>query len=162
MVINGNVVFDNNVAVNGSLTVTPPAGDEAWIFFRGGRLSKAGGGVIAFNDAMVYMAMGSDVKLTGGSGSLTWTAPTSGRFEDLALWSDSTSTQDWSGQAALDLRGVFFMPRATASYSGSGHQIQTDAQWVAWRLEVSGGAVLRIAPSEGALPALSDRTILIR
>ena len=160
--ITGNAVFNGNVSVNGSLTVNPPAGDQAWVFFRGGRLSKAGSGTIAFNDAMVYMAIGSDVKLSGGSGSLTWTAPTSGRFQDLALWSDSTATQEWSGQAALDLRGIFFMPRATASYSGSGHQIQTDAQWIAWRLDVGGGAVLRIAPSEGGLSALSDRTILIR
>ena len=162
VVINGNAVFDKNVSVNGSLTVNSPAGDQAWTFFRGGRLSKAGSGTLAFNDTMVYMAKGSDVKLSGGSGSLTWTAPTSGRFGDLSLWSDSTATQEWSGQAALDLRGIFFMPRATASYSGSGHQIQTDAQWVAWRLDVGGGAVLRIAPSEGGLSAFSDRTTLIR
>jgi hypothetical protein len=160
--INGNAVFDGNVSVNGNLTVNPPAGDQAWVFFRGGRLSKAGSGSLAFNDAMVYMTNGSEVKLSGGSGALTWTAPTSGRFQDLALWSDSTATQGWSGQAALDLRGIFFMPRATASYSGSGYQIQTDAQWIAWRLDVGGGAILRIAPSEGGLPALSDRTSLIR
>ena len=161
--INGNVVFNRNVTVNGSLTINPPPAEASnWVFFRGGRLSKGGSGTIAFNDAMVYMAKGSDIKLTGGSGSLTWTAPTSGDFEDLALWTDSTSSQDWSGQAALDLRGIFFMPRATASYSGTGGQIQTDAQWLAWRLEVGGGAVLRIAPSEGSLPAVSDRTNLIR
>jgi hypothetical protein len=112
---------------------------------------------------MVYMAKGSDVKLTGGSGSLTWTAPDVGHpFDDLALWTDSTATQEWAGQAGLTLRGIFFMPRATASYSGTGGQIQTDAQWIAWRLEVGGGAVLKIAPAEGGLRALSDRTILIR
>jgi hypothetical protein len=160
--INGNAVFNRNVSVNGTLTVTPPTADDAWIFFRGGRLSKAGSGRLAFNDAMVYMAKGSDVSLAGGSGALTWTAPTTGRFAHLALWSDSTATQSWSGQAALDLRGVFFMPRATASYSGSGYQIQTDAQWVAWRLEAGGGAILNISPSTGALSARDDRTILIR
>jgi hypothetical protein len=159
--INGNAVFDRNVTVNGQLTVNPPASDP-WIVFRGGRLSKAGSGRLAFNNAMVYMAKGSDVKLSGGSGSLTWTAPTSGNFAELALWTDSTLTQEWSGQAALNLRGIFFMPRATASYSGTGGQIQTDAQWLAWRLEVGGGAVLKIAPSIGGLNALSDRTILIR
>ena len=159
--INGNVIFNRNVTVNGSLTINPPA-DDPWIFFRGGRLSKGGSGQIAFNNAMVYMAKGSDIKLTGGSGSLTWTAPTTGDFAELALWSDSTATQDWAGQAGLDLRGIFFMPRATASYSGTGGQIQTDAQWLAWRLEVGGGAVLKIAPSEGGLKARDDRTILIR
>jgi hypothetical protein len=159
--INGNVVFNRNVTVNGSLTVNPPASDP-WVFFRGGTLSKGGSGQIAFNDAMVYMAKGSDVKLTGGSGSLIWTAPTTGDFANLALWSDSTATQDWSGQAALDLRGVFFMPRAIASYSGTGGQIQTDAQWLAWRLSVGGGGVLEISPQKGALNARSDRSNLIR
>lgn len=162
VVIDGNAVFNGNVSVNGSLTVNPPTGDMAWVFFRGGRLSKAGSGNLAFNDAVVYMARDSDVKLSGGSGSLIWTAPTSGRFEDLALWSDSTATQEWSGQAALDLRGIFFMPLATASYSGSGHQIQTDAQWLAWRLDVGGGAILRIAPAIGGLSARADRTVLVR
>jgi hypothetical protein len=162
VVINGNAVFNGDVSVNGSLTVNPPAGDQAWIFFRDGRLSKAGSGNLAFNDAMVYMTKGSAVKLSGGSGALIWTAPTTGRFANLAFWSDSTATQEWSGQAALDLRGIFFMPRATASYSGSGHQIQTDAQWLAWRLDVGGGAILRISPWIGGLNARADRTILIR
>lgn len=160
--IDGNAVFNRNVSVNGALTVNPPAGDQAWIFFRGGRLSKAGSGRLTVNDAMVYMAKGSEVSLAGGAGALKWTAPTTGRFVSLALWSDSTAKQSWSGQANLDLNGIFFMPRATASYSGSGHQIQTDAQWVAWRLEAGGGAVLKIAPSSGSVSARDDRTILIR
>lgn len=161
--INGNAVFNSNVTVNGSLTVNPPGGDQAWVFFRGGRLSKGGQGSIAFNNAMVYMAKGSDIKLTGGSGALIWTAPFGGRFDALALWTDSTAEQSWAGQATLDLEGVFFMPRAKASYSGTGSQIQTNAQWIAWRLEVGGGAVLSIAPSVGrALEAFDHRTILIR
>lgn len=159
--INGNVVFDGNLTVNGSIEINPPASDP-WIFFRGGRLSKGGSGEIAFNEAMVYMAKTSEIKLTGGSGALIWTAPTSGDFADLALWTDSEEDQSWAGQAALDLRGVFFMPLATAAYSGTGGQIQTDAQWLAWRLDVGGGAVLRISPSEGSLPAFSVRSTLIR
>ncbi len=159
--INGNVVFDSNVTVNGSLVVNPPAADP-WVFFRGGTLSKGASATIEFNDAMVYMAKGSDIKLAGGAGRLSWTAPTTGNFAELALWSDSTKTQSWSGQADLDLRGVFFMPLATASYSGTGGQIQTDAQWLAWRLEVGGGGVLKVSPSVGALPARSDRSTLIR
>ena len=160
---NGNVVFDGNVRANDRLTINPPA-DDPWIFFRGGRLLKAGTGTVEFNNAMVYMAKGSELGLSGSSsgGSLTWTAPTSGRFENLALWSDSTKTQSWSGQAALDLKGVFFMPRAPVTYSGGGVQDQTSAQWLAWTLDVGGGGVLKISPADGALPALSDRAELIR
>jgi hypothetical protein len=158
---NGNVVFDRSVTVNGSLTINPPT-DDPWIFFRGGTLTKGGNGTIVLNDAMVYMSKSSDVKLSGGAGPLTWTAPTTGVFANLALWSDSADAQSWSGQADLTLSGVFFMPRAIASYSGSGVQDQTDAQWLAWRLSVGGGAILKISPSQGALPALSDRSTLIR
>jgi hypothetical protein len=161
--INGNAVFNGNVTVNGSLTVNPPAGDDAWVFFRGGRLSKAGSGRIAFNNAMVYMSKTSDVKLTGGSGSLIWTAPDDGRFAALALWSDSPSEHSWSGQAALNMEGIFFMPWATASYSGNGDMQQTNAQWIAWRVAVSGNGALRIAPPVGnALTFRDHMTILIR
>jgi hypothetical protein len=161
--VNGNAVFNRNVSVNGSLKVNPPSGDNAWIFFRGGRLSKAGGGNIAFNNAMVYLSKTSDVKLTGGSGSLTWTAPLDGRFKSLALWSDSPSEHAWSGQAALNMTGIFFMPWATASYSGNGDMQQTNAQWIAWRVAVSGNGALRIAPPVGdALTFRDHMTILIR
>lgn len=161
--INGNAVFNRNVTVNGSLTVNPPAGDDAWVFFRGGRLSKAGSGRIAFNNAMVYMSKDSDVKLTGGSGSLVWTAPVDGRFKALALWSDSPSEHGWSGQATLTMEGIFFMPWATASYQGNGVMQQTNAQWIAWRVSVGGNGALRIAPPVGnALNFRDHMTILIR
>jgi len=160
---NGNVVFQGGVTVQGSLIINPPA-DKPWIFFRGGQLTKAGTGTLEFNDAMVYMAQGSSLKLSGSSsgGALIWTAPTTGDFANLALWSDSVDTHAWSGQSALTLRGVFFMPRGIAAYSGGGSQEQTDAQWLAWNLTVGGGGVLHIAPGDGALPAVSDRAELIR
>lgn len=161
--INGNAVFNRRVSVSGSLTVNPPAGDDAWIFFRGGQLSKTGSGRIAFNNAMVYLSKDSDVKLTGGSGGLTWTAPVDGRFEALALWSDSPSEHSWSGQATLNMEGIFFMPWARASYSGNGVMQQTNAQWIAWQVSASGNGALRIAPPVGnSLNFRDHMTILIR
>lgn len=160
--INGNAVFNKDVSVNGSLTVNPPA-DDPWIFFRGGQLSKAGSGRIAFNNAMVYMSKSADLKLTGGSGALIWTAPLDGRFEALALWSDSPAKHAWSGQAALTMDGIFFMPWAEASYSGNGDMQQTNAQWIAWRVSASGNGALRIAPPVGnALEFRDHMTTLIR
>ncbi|HEX6302516.1 MAG TPA: hypothetical protein VF148_18860 [Acidimicrobiia bacterium] len=161
--INGNAVFNGNVTVNGSLTVNPPVGDQAWVFFRNGRLSKSGSGRITFMYAMVYLSKTSDVKLTGGSGALVWKAPLDGRFEALALWSDSPSEHAWSGQATLDMAGIFFMPWATASYQGNGVMQQTNAQWIAWRVSVGGNGALRIAPPVGnALEFRDHMTILIR
>lgn len=162
--INGNAVFNGNISVKGSLTVNPPTGDDwNWIFFRGGQLSKAGSGEIAFNNAMVYMSQASDVKLTGGSGALDWTAPEEGRFKHLALWSDSPAQHAWSGQANLTMTGIFFMPWAEAAYKGNGDMQQTEAQWIAWRVSAQGNGALRIAPPLGGGLTFPDHmTILIR
>lgn len=148
--INGAVVFNRNVQMtsDAQLTVNPPA-ERPWVFFRGGRLKKTGSAQLAFNNAMVFMSKGSEVDFTGGSGTLTWTAPVDGDFDTLALWSEATGAQTWSGQADLVLKGIFFMPRGEVKYSGSSAQAQTEAQWIAWTLDVGGGAVLRLSPGDG-------------
>ena len=165
VIINGNVVFNGSVTVisGGSLTINSPE-DEPWAFFRGGTLSKGGQGSLFVNNTMVYLSKNSEAKLTGGgSGRLTWTAPLSGPFKALALWSDSPKEHSWAGQAALNMNGIFFMPWATASYTGNGDMQQTNAQWIAKKVSASGNGALRIAPPVGdALEFRDHMTILIR
>jgi Flp pilus assembly protein TadG len=166
--ITGNVIFDGNVTVEGgtgSLTIDNTLATPGWAFFRNGTFSKAGQASLAINYTMVYVSKTSRVAMAGNStGSLTWIAPDSGDFDDLALWSDSPLTHDWAGQANLTMEGVFFMPRATADYAGGGGQNQTDAQWVAYRLVARGGGQLEIRPAFGRsveFPRL-PQTVLIR
>jgi len=165
--INGNVIFDGNVFVeggDGSLTINNPDDAPGWAFFRNGTFSKAGQADVAINYTMVYMSKTSRVLMEGGDGSLTWIAPNSGDFDDLALWSDSPLTHNWAGQANLTMEGVFFMPRATADYSGTGGQNQTDAQWIAHRLVARGQGQLEIRPAFGRsvnFPRL-PQSVLIR
>jgi hypothetical protein len=163
--INGNAVFNGGVTITstGSLTINSPS-NEPWAFFRGGRLRKGGQASLFINNTMVYVSKNSAVELTGGgTGRLTWTAPVSGPFEALALWSDSPSVHSFSGQAALNMEGIFFMPWATASYQGNGDMQQTNAQWIAWRVSAGGNGALRIAPPVGnALTFRDHMTILIR
>lgn len=145
----GNVVFDGHVTIEGSsghLDIRNSLPTPGWAFFRGGTLTKRGQGLLTFNYTAVYMATGSRVLMEAGDGRLTWQAPDSGRFDDLALWSDSSLVQRFAGQNQLTMVGVFFMPWATAEYQGTSGQNQTDAQWVAHRLLATGGSALVITP----------------
>jgi hypothetical protein len=102
--------------------------------------------------------------MSGGTGSLTWIAPDSGDFDDLALWSDSPLLHEWAGQANLVMEGVFFSPCAQAEYAGTSGQNQTKAQWIAYRLHARGHGVLAIRPDvDRAVPFIGvPETTLIR
>ncbi len=164
--INGNAVFDGDVQVtssSGHLEVDNSLASPGWAFFRDGLLVKDGSGHLTFNYTAVYMSKTSQVAMSGGAGSLRWIAPDSGNFDDLALWSDATSTQFWAGQANLAMEGVFFSPLATADYAGTSGQNQTNAQWIADRLVARGQGKLVVRPStDRAVPSGFPVTILIR
>lgn len=177
--IRGNVVFQGSITMGSAsrLEIINTAANPGFAFLRpGGVLSKAGQSHLAFDETMVYASKSARISLSGGSGSLRWIAPNSGRFEDLALWSDfvtpentncsftPTNCNNWAGQATLRMEGVFFMPLATADYSGSSGQNQTDAQWIADKLVARGSGTLTVAPSEGrqVLFPSDPGTVLIR
>ena len=164
--ITGNAVFNGNVSVtsgSGHFFVGNSLGAPGWAFFRGGTLVKDAQAQLTLNYTMVYMSKTSRVQLSGGTGSLTWVSPDSGDFDDLALWSDSPLDHFWAGQASLRMEGVFFMPIAKAFYSGTSSQNQTEAQWIADKLEASGGAALVVTPSVGrSLSFGGPQTTLIR
>lgn len=169
--INGNVVFDNDVIVTAGtasnptrLTIQNPAGSPGWAFFRDGVLNKNGSAHLTFSNTAVYMSKDAGVTMSGGDGSLTWVAPDSGPFDDLALWSDSPAVHEWAGQANLVMEGVFFSPWALADYAGTAGQNQTDAQWIADKLVARGQGQLVVTP-KFEFPFKVDavpRTTLIR
>ena len=166
-----NVIFDGNVEVTGNsgdLQILNVAGSPGWAFFRGGTLLKRGQGSLTIDHTAVYMSRSSALDIRGApdpnDGVLSWIAPNSGDFDDLALWSDSPATHFWAGQGKLQMEGVFFMPWATADYSGGSGQNQTEAQWVADRLVARGKGQLEIVPSFGRAVTfdLNPRTTLVR
>jgi hypothetical protein len=172
-----NVVFKGNVSVssNGSaLVVNNSLAAPGSVFFRGqaplssgskGTLTKGGGADVMFNYSTIYMAKATRVSLAGnGSGKLTWIAPDSGPFDDLALWSDSALLQDWAGNAALRMEGVFFTPLATGQYTGNGGLAQVNAQWIADKLWLGGSGTLVVRPQYGRAvqPPRASGTTLIR
>lgn len=101
----------------------------------------------------------------GSSGSILITAPTTGDFTDLAIWtenfagrSDVANTNTVNGFRAstdLVLEGIFFFPNGRVKMTGQPNYFgAARSQFVSWSLEVFGGAQLRLIPDK-------DRTLLI-
>jgi hypothetical protein len=161
----GDVILDGDVMVtsSGHLNVDNSLGSPGTAFFRDGLLSKGGSAHLTFNYTAVYISRTSQLTMAAGAGSLTWIAPDSGIFDDLALWSDSPLVQSWAGQAGLTMEGVFFMPLARVDYSGSSGQNQTNAQWIAYALTARGGGTLVVRPAvDRSVPTGLLVTTLIR
>lgn len=171
----GDVVFDGDVVLeaSGVLAINSnPAGglpytstsSAAIAYFRGGAISKAGDASLVLHNTTVYFSETSSMTLQGGGGYLVWTAPTSGVFEDLAMWSESTVTNDMAGQANLELEGVFFAPWARILYRGNGAQQQVEAQFIARTLSTEGQGLLVVRPGFDRAVLFPDtpQTSLIR
>jgi hypothetical protein len=148
--ITGNAVFANSVDVQagGHLTMGNGAVPR-FAYFRNGSFNKAGQATVDLRQVTVYLHSGS-VAFSGGGG-LFWTGPASGPLEGLALWSESGSAHSLAGGAVNEVYGVFFAPnvgQANSNHvftlSGNGQQTQFQAQFITYRLTVTGGARLEM------------------
>lgn len=118
----------------------------AFIFFRDGALSKAGQASVNFQHTMVYFSEYSGFDMTGGTGGITWTAPTDGPFKDLTLWSEATSVHKLGGSVILDIEGIIFVPNATMQFQGNGGISGIRSQVVAKSLVTGGNGGLKLSP----------------
>ncbi len=145
----GDVVFDGNVDLrsSGTLTINPsPTADHVVYVRNDGNLLKGAQSSIDMERVFVYLA-GGNLDLTGGDGGLTWIAPISGDFEDLALWAEADLQFQIGGQAGNTLTGTFFTPLSNPfTLTGQGGQFQTDAQFLTRRLEVKGQGEVKMQP----------------
>jgi hypothetical protein len=128
-----------------------------------GNLEKDSFGTLNLMQTMVYLDNGR-IDLGAGSGGLTWISPIAGNFEDLALWSERQTQHLIGGQASLNIEGTFFAPFADPfTFAGQGLQYQTKAQFVTFRMEVTGQGVLRMQPDpDRVTPIPIEGALLIR
>ena len=158
-----NIVFEGSVNVGSSgvlcINVTTCADTtspyDGYIYFRRGDTvqGEAVGNFIKDSQAqlnlmrtMVYLDNGR-ISFGAGSGALRWVAPSAGLFEDLALWSEASFQHDLGGQANLTIEGTFFTPYAFPfRYAGQGDQFQPRAQFITFRMELTGQGVLTMEP----------------
>ena len=166
----GNVVFDGGIRLNGGgalniNTVEPgrqpalrlPAPRQRRTLhvvleraggadLRAGGDWTLGGGTFTGNHSLVYLSPNSVVKGSGGAPP-RWTAPTEGPFAGLSLWAEADEPFTVSGGSGVMLRGTFFTPFADElTLTGGGEWGQQSAQFISYRLRVSGGSSLTMAP----------------
>ena len=96
------------------------------------------------------------IQITGGSQD--WTAPNStsdtadpsmwALFEDLALWTEAWGAHTMAGGGTMHLSGVFMLPEADAfNIKGGGLQDVRNSQYIARKLNVTGGGALEMEPN---------------
>jgi hypothetical protein len=159
----GDVVFDGDVDLrsDGVLKVNPGLTDDPIVYVRDGDLLKGAFGSIELNHTFVYLESGR-LDLVGGSGGLKWTAPVAGNFEDLALWSESPAAHELGGQSGNELTGTFFTPFADPFIlKGLSGQLQTDAQFLTRRLEVTGFTEVIMKPDPDTSTLIPIRAVML-
>jgi hypothetical protein len=160
----GSIVADGPIEVKGgSLTINSGSMGDEILHIRSGRLYKVAQASISMTQTFVYLDDGW-IEFGGGSGSLVWTAPLAGNFEDLALWSESREVHQLGGQAGNQLEGTLFTPNADPFIlTGQAGQFQTAAQFLTRRLEVGGQGEVTMEPDPDRITLIPVRDIrLIR
>ncbi len=116
------------------------------LVLQSGEFKQSSGASVRIEHTMIYMGEDASLTFNGGQGSVFWSAPNEGPFEDLAMWSESANGHSFSGSASLTMDGVFFAPNATIRYQGSGSGNVVQAQFIADKLIVGGSGGLELAP----------------
>jgi hypothetical protein len=116
------------------------------MFMRDGALTKSGNASLALLETFVYLADGG-VDLTG-TGQLAWTAPndSSSPFDDLLIWSESTSPVTMTGNVDTTLEGIFFAPNAPLSLTGNTGANALGTQMFVQTAALTGNSSLTLAP----------------
>ena len=183
----GNVVFDGTVKMTGgslafntanplvslpagclpptvsslALCISSSSANAGFVYMRNGEMNITGGS-LNLKRVFVYQKSGA-IKDTGGAAP-TWTPPNEGPFKGLSLWSEISDVFTINGGGGLQLAGTFFTPEANPfKVTGGGGLSQQSAQFISYRLELSGGGSLNMAPDPTtAVPIPASGGYLIR
>jgi hypothetical protein len=100
-----------------------------------------------------------------GQNTVIWSAPNdpSFRFDDLALWTESTSTMRFTGGANLQIDGIVFAPNAHLELAGNTSTQALEAQLWAKTTDLVGGATITLIPREDRITSVGrGKQLLIR
>ena len=140
--------------------ITSHSEDASFVYVRDGNWDITGG-VLNLHRTSVIQQNGY---LKVASATPNWTAPTEGPFAQLSLWSEKSSNKfQINGGTGISLEGIFFTPEADPlSLSGGGDWGQLSAQFISYRVAVSGGGTLTMAPNESMISLPPTTNMLIR
>ena len=175
----GNVVTDGPISATGSgglrvncsdanpndsvaptHCMTDPPGTSTF-FQRSGDFLDAGR--LELRETMVYAKAGT--ARMAGQNEIVWSAPNdpSSPFDDLALWTESTSQMKITGASNIRIDGILFAPNATVELAGNTGTDALEAQIWALKVDLVGGAQLRLIPKADRITQVGKgRPLLIR
>lgn len=177
----GNIVSDGPIKAGGGLRINCPglnandAGEDpvscnggtgqTTIYLRSGDLLGTGSswGSLLLPQTFVFLANGTFDK--SGNQAVTWTAPNDPAypFDDLLMWTESTSQMKLTGSSTLVLEGTLFAPNAQVVLSGDMDTQALGAQIFANTAQVSGNAELTLKPKVDRMNTVGKgRPLLIR
>jgi hypothetical protein len=145
---------------NSTACATTSAASAAYMYVRTGDFNLTGGS-INFNHVMTYQVNGY---LKCSASPPTWLAPTEGRFAGLSYWSEASSNKfQIAGGSGVNLSGVFFTPEADPfGLTGGGNWGQQHAQFISYRLSISGGSVASFSPDVQQAVTIPTAGFIIR
>jgi hypothetical protein len=166
----GNVVFTGDLKMTGGVVsintanpaanltgacLTPGTGsacpnqssaNAAFVHFTSGGFNFTGGALNLNHTAVIMNPTGS-IKMTAGV-PIAWNPPSEGPFTQLSLWAESKDSFSLNGGGNLNLQGVFFTPEGDMTIAGgSALANPLDAQFISYRLTISGNADFRLGPN---------------
>lgn len=118
---------------------------------------------LEMRETFVYLKAGT-MDLSGNA-ILTWTAPdlATHPFDDLLVWTESSSGIKITGTTTMQLEGIVFAPNATLALAGTTGVGALGAQLFVDKVDFGGNAVMKLAPSiDRMLEIGRGRPILIR
>jgi hypothetical protein len=150
---------------------TAPYGPDGGNVYIGGDMNFAGSAALTVNQTFVYLGGKLSISTSGVvswiapyassatpatpcvAATSTVTAPTSGCFDSLGLWSRYNATptgnnkDEMTSTADVVVDGTLFMPRGYFKFGGGAVNTQDRAQFVALRLELRGQGELNMTPN---------------
>lgn len=118
---------------------------------------------LELRETFVYLENGT-LDLSGNA-SLVWTAPDDPAhpFDDLLVWTESSSGIKITGNATMQLEGIVFAPNATLDLVGTADAAALGAQLFVDKVDFGGNAEMTLAPrTDRMLEVGRGRPILIR
>jgi Flp pilus assembly protein TadG len=154
----GGTVCYNGLSIVGSGTITFNPG----LYIINGSFSSTGSATLNGTGGVTfYLPSNGDSLSITGSGSVNLTAPTSGPYSGLLFYQNAadTSAASFTGSSSSTLNGIFYLPSAQLTMTGSGGGT-FNADVVVQSLQITGSLPLsNYVPLSGSSPLSNPRLV---
>ena len=152
----GGTVCYNGISIVGSGAITFNPG----LYIINGNFTATGSGNLTGTGGVTFYLPSGTLAVTG-SGSVNFTAPTSGSYSGILFYQNpaDTNTASFTGSGGSVLNGIFYLPTATLNLAGSGGaSFNTDL--VVGAVNITGSLPLNeYVPLSGSSPLSSARMV---